>query len=103
MNRTKRFIVLFATILGLATMSAFASSPSMAATALPAAPAAPVVPLDGAPPMPPWIYIQAFSKLSPCQATGRAYVNTEGYQDYTCRYIGSVYRLYLLPYILIGG
>jgi hypothetical protein len=106
LNRTKRFIALFATILGLAAMSALSSSPAIAATASPGAPA--VAPFSVSPrdpnPGPPWVFSgYTFTSESACEATGRAFVNSGQYSDYTCRYQGGIYRLYLLPYILIGG
>jgi hypothetical protein len=90
----------------LAATLAFASWPASAATAStggtavapPVAPAASNVAFDPAPPMPPWVFSgHAFTSQSACAATGRAYVNSGTYQDYTCRYQGGLYRLYLLP------
>ncbi|GAA3944998.1 hypothetical protein Aau02nite_84000 [Amorphoplanes auranticolor] len=97
-NRTKRLIALVATLfvaaLGLSATSALVSSPAIAATASSSVTAPAFDPF----PRPPWVFSgHAFSSLSACEATGRAYVNTIAYSDYTCRYSGGVYRLYLLP------
>lgn len=53
--------------------------------------------LDPAPPVPPWEYHGGFGVLGACEATGRSWVNSGRYVDYTCRAIGSLWRLYLLP------
>jgi hypothetical protein len=105
-NRVKRSIALFATlfvtILGSVTASALASSPAIAATSSPDGSAGASVMLDPHP-GPPWVFSgYTFSSLGACEATGRAYVNSNKYEAYTCRYEGGVYRLYLLPWIVCG-
>jgi hypothetical protein len=106
-NRIKRSIALFATllatILGSATASALASSPASASTSSPGGPAGASVMKDPHP-GPPWVFSgYSFTSLGACEATGRAYVNSKKYEDYTCRYSGGVYRLYLLPWIIGCG
>jgi hypothetical protein len=96
-NRTKRLVASFAIVLGIAVTSAFASSPAIAATASTSTTATASVALDPHP-GPPWVYSgKAFSSQGACEAVGKAWVNSKQYKNWTCRYEGGLYRLYLLP------
>jgi hypothetical protein len=87
-------------ILGIPVVAAAlacAGSPAIAATASPGTHAISYAPLDPQPPYP-WVFSGYGTQYaSACDAVGRAYVNGGDYIDYTCRYQGGLYRLYLLP------
>lgn len=81
----------------LAAGIACSGSSAIAATPSAVAPATFVARNDPTP-QPPWVFSgNRFDSDSGCRATGRAYVNSGNYTDYTCRWIGGAYRLYLLP------